>query len=210
MPSEPNANPSEELSGDGRVLRGARNRAVIVKALVELVREGELQPTAEQVAKRAGVGTRTVFRHFDDMESLHAEMDAHITAENLPFIERRSVSGNRRERVAELVRWRARIYERIAPFKRAGNLQRPHSAFLQERHVEMNRRLRADLLACLKPELEAASESLLEAVDLVASFEAWDRLRTDQRLGRDRASRVVEQSVQALLSSFEAGETASD
>lgn len=210
MPSEPNTKPSDERSGDGRVLRGARNRAVIVKALVELVREGELQPTAEQVAKRAGVGTRTVFRHFDDMESLHAELDAHITAENLPLLEHRPVAGNRRERVAELVRWRARVYERIAPFKRAGNLQRFRSAFLQERHAAMNRRLRADLAACLTPELEGAPESLLEAIDLITSFEAWDRLRADQRLGRDRASRVIEQGVHALLASFEAAEDSSD
>jgi AcrR family transcriptional regulator len=51
------------------VQRGARNRAAIVAALLELVGEGELEPTAEQVAERACVGTRTVFRHFADMES---------------------------------------------------------------------------------------------------------------------------------------------
>ena len=39
---------------DGRVLRGKRNRAAIVDAIYELVLE-EHQPTARQVAERAGV-----------------------------------------------------------------------------------------------------------------------------------------------------------
>jgi len=77
---------SLEASGngpDGRALRGARNRERIVEALLELVREGELLPTAEQVSQRAGVGTRTVFRHFDDMESLNSEVQAAIKLESI-------------------------------------------------------------------------------------------------------------------------------
>lgn len=206
MPTEADSLEAKETPGDGRVLRGARNREVIVEALLELVGAGNMRPTAEQVAKRAGVGTRTVFRHFDDMESLHAEMDARITAENLPLLEHRQSGGSQRERVQELVRTRVRIFERIAPFKRASNHHRPRSAFLQTRHAEMNRRLRADAAACLERELKAGPESLLDAVDLLTSFEAWDRLRTDQRLGRDRASRVIEQSLHALLASYTAAE----
>jgi AcrR family transcriptional regulator len=193
---------------DGRVLRGARNRLVIVEALLELVRDGEIQPTAEQVAKRAGVGTRTVFRHFDDMESLYAEMDARVTAENLPLAAPEPKRDSPlRERVQALVHERVRIFERIAPFKRAGNLQRPRSRFLQERHSDMNRRLRADAAAWLAPELDAGPESLLDAIELLTSFEAWDRLRSDQRLGRERASRVIEQSVHCVLAGYATAES---
>jgi AcrR family transcriptional regulator len=194
---------AKSASGDGRVQRGERNRKVIVEAVVELVRAGNIRPTAEQVARRAGVGTRTVFRHFDDMESLHAEMNELVTAEILPLLEDRHVLGNRSQRVQELVRWRVRIFERIAPFKRASNHHRPRSAYLQEKHAELNRRLRADIAACLEAELKIGAESLLDAVDLITSFEVWDRLRSDQRLGRDRAARVVEQSLHALLARYE-------
>ena len=41
---------------------------------------------------------------------------------------------------------------------------------------------------------------LLDALDLVASFEAWDRLRNSQGLGRARAVRVVQQSLLAIFS----------
>ena len=55
---------------DGRALRSERSRRPIVEALFALVGEGVLQPTAQQVADRAGVGIRTVFRHFEDMDAL--------------------------------------------------------------------------------------------------------------------------------------------
>ncbi|MFX8786073.1 hypothetical protein ABTM90_19835, partial [Acinetobacter baumannii] len=49
---------------DGRRQRGQNNRARIVKAVLELTREGTFTPSAEQVARRADVSLRTVFRHF--------------------------------------------------------------------------------------------------------------------------------------------------
>ena len=51
----------EVPSSDGRLRRGERSREAIVAALFELVGEGVLQPTAQQVAERAGVGIRSVF-----------------------------------------------------------------------------------------------------------------------------------------------------
>ena len=41
---------------DGRVMRGARNRAFIMDAIFELVQEGEIFPTAERVARQAVLG----------------------------------------------------------------------------------------------------------------------------------------------------------
>ena len=60
--------PTEER--DGRRLRSQDSRARIVAAMLDLIREGEIAPSAELVASRANVGLRTVFRHFKDMDSL--------------------------------------------------------------------------------------------------------------------------------------------
>src|SRR3546814_3782718 len=48
----------------------------------------EVTPSAEQVAARADVGLRTVFRHFKDMESLYREMSAVIEREVIPVMRR--------------------------------------------------------------------------------------------------------------------------
>lgn len=185
---------------DGRVRRGAQNRGRILDALYALVGEGELQPTAEQVARRAGVGERTVFRHFEDMETLHAELNDRLRREIRPLLEKPRTDGSCDERIRELVARRARLFESIAPFHRSAALQRPHSGFLQQTHAETCRSLREDLARTFAPELSGDDGHRLDALDLVASMEAWDRLRSEQRLGRERAARVLEGALHALLS----------
>ena len=59
---------------DGRHLRSQLSRDNIVTAMLELIEAGAISPSAEDVAARARVGLRSVFRHFKDMESLRREM----------------------------------------------------------------------------------------------------------------------------------------
>lgn len=188
----------ESESADGRVRRSEKSRAAIVDALFELVGEGVLQPTAQQVAERAGVGIRSVFRHFDDMEGLYAAMDARLRAEALPLLREAKAEGTLRGRALAWVERRARLFERIAPWKRSASLARWRSDFLRTQHAAMVRELRADLLRSL-PELADAPAALVDALDVVSCFEAWDRLRADQRLSRERAQAVVEHAVLTLL-----------
>jgi AcrR family transcriptional regulator len=185
-------------SSDGRQRRSERSREAIVQALLELVGEGILQPTAQQVAETAGVGIRSVFRHFADMDSLFAEMDARLQAEALPLLRGDPPEGGAPKRMRALVDSRIAFFEKIAPFKRAGTIQRWRSEFLRGQHGMLVRALRADLLRWL-PEVRRAPADLVEAFDLALSFESWDRLRTDQRLGRDRARDAVLRTVLALL-----------
>lgn len=189
---------SQVPAPDGRVLRGEQNRQAILDAVCELVQEGSLRPTAEQVAERARVGTRTVFRHFADMERLYAEISERIEREAAPLFASAPASGSLEKRARELVRKRAALFERIANFKRSGNLLKLDSSVIRRKHAQMPRRERDALLAAL-PELERAPEALREAVDMATSFEAWDRLRSDQRLGRERAEGAMEHAVLALL-----------
>jgi AcrR family transcriptional regulator len=183
---------------DGRVRRSEKSRAAIVDAVFELVGEGVLQPTAQQVAERAGVGIRSVFRHFDDMEGLFAEMAARLRGECLSLLREPGPDGPPRARAEALVRRRARLFERVAPYKRSGNVQRWRSGFLQTEHAGLARELRADLLRSL-PELADAAPEVVEAIDLLTSFEAWDRLRGDQRLSRERAEAALAAAVLSLV-----------
>jgi hypothetical protein len=58
--------------------------------------------------------------------------------------------------------------------------------------------LRTELLRWL-PELRRAPAALVDALELATSFEAWDRLRIEQRLGRERAHAAVESIVLRLV-----------
>jgi AcrR family transcriptional regulator len=187
---------------DGRVRRGERSREAILAALFSLVGEGELQPTAQQVAERAGVGMRSVFRHFSDMESLYAEMDAQLSAEARPLLASGEREGPLRRRALGCVQQRAQLFEKIAPYKRSANVSRWRSPFLRGRHGQLVRELRADLARWL-PELERAPEDVADALEAATSFEAWDRLRSDQRLSRERAEKAMARAVLALVKEME-------
>jgi AcrR family transcriptional regulator len=182
---------------DGRQRRSERSREAIVQALCDLVESGALQPTAQQVAESAGVGIRSVFRHFADMESLFAAMNARLRAEAAPILRAAPIVGSVEKRVRALADRRAEFFERIAPYKRSAAIQRWRSAFLQRQHALLARELRADLLRWL-PELGRAPTDLVDALDLLLCFETWDRLRSDQRLGRDRARDALLRAVLAV------------
>lgn len=182
---------------DGRERRGQQNREKILQAVYELVRENQVIPRAEQVAKRARVGERTVFRHFADLETLDLDMRARVQAELAPLLlEELPVEGGLEERLRALVAKRAVIFEHLAPFRRVG---RTVSGRSDEGHVRLARFLRAEIKRVFARELAKAPDQVLEAVDAVASFEMWDRLRRDQRLGLDRAKNVVLQTLAALF-----------
>jgi len=182
---------------DGRERRGQRNREKILQAVYELVRENQVVPTAEQVAKRARVGERTVFRHFADMESLDRDMRVRVQGEVVPLLRAEvPVDGSLEARARALVAKRAAIFEHLAPFRRVGRAVPLRS---DDGRAQLARVLRAEIGRVFAAELEKAPDHLLEAADVLASFEAWDRLRRDQRIGCDRARRVVTQALLALF-----------
>jgi len=186
------------LSTDGRIRRAARSRAAIEDALFALVGEGVIQPTVQDVATRAGVAMRSVFRHFSDMESLFASVDVRLRQEALALLNAPNLRANLSDRISAIARQRARIFEHIAPYKRAGDVQRWRSPYVQGQQAQLVDELRARLHTWL-PELDAAPAEVQEAVELTLSFESWDRLRRLQSLGTTRATAVLDRMVRTLL-----------
>ncbi len=184
---------------DGRALRAARSRELLTNAFYELVGEGNPEPTAQQVAQRAGVGMRTVFRLFADMDALYATLQERIVAGVAPLLrELPPADAPLEERVADLVTQRAELYERIAPYMRATMLLRFRSHFLEEHYRDASAQLKARLLLRF-PELRRAPRDITDALEQSTSFEAWDRLRRGQDLTRTRAKAAMQRAVVALL-----------
>ena len=184
--------------GDGRTRRRERNRERVLEALFALVREGYCRPTADQVAERAGVGRRTVFRHFDDLESLFAELATQVREEarksRVPVDQAQPL----RDRVCELVARRASLFEDLAPFRRANRSQLWRSPVLRTFEVENNLELREDLLHAI-PELQEAPRASAEGVEMLTGPETWDRLREAQSLSFAEAETTIRNLVLHLL-----------
>lgn len=164
--------------------------------MLDLVSEGAITPSAEDVAARAGVGLRSVFRHFRDMESLYREMSGRLAQQydswQLPF-----ESADWRGRLVETVDRRLTTYERLMPFKRAADAHRHESQVLQSDYSRSLEIMRARLESIL-PAIALANQALVESLDLLLSFEVWQRLRSEQSLPVAEARTVIETQIAGL------------
>lgn len=191
---EPKAKPAS----DGRRQRSDESRQRIVDAMLEFAREGQPQPSAEAVAERAGVGRRTVFRLFNDMESLYREMHM-VVMLRIESIKAIPVKGDTaEERLVWIIERRIRLFEEIMPLKAAADTQRWHSPFLQDAHAQTVLLLRQMLQFLLPKDVKEDSDKF-EALDAALSLEVWRRLREDQKLTVKNARRAWEKMVAAII-----------
>ena len=175
---------------DGRRLRSERSRQAILDAILELIEEGNLGPTAQQVSERAGVGIRSVFRHFSDMESLYATLDAQLHEAR----EAGSVGGNREgtleQRILRAVEHHIDCYVTFQNPMLFTKAQLWRYEVLRNNYARVQRNLRKDLDGWL-PELKSIPKSRREAIDAITSFEMWHRLRFNQGLSKKLSMEIV-------------------
>jgi TetR/AcrR family transcriptional regulator of autoinduction and epiphytic fitness len=197
------AQPADITPLDGRIARSQRTRAGIVDALLELLHEGNVQPTVEEIAGRAGVAPRTVFQHYADREALFAAVTERQVEKVAPLMQRLDAEGPVEERIDALVAQRAAVYELIAPVRRAALLMEPFSEHTHSTLAAFRELKRRDVLRLFGAEIEALPPQrrpLLEAaLGASASWSAWDALRTQQGLEPEQAAAVMAGTLAALL-----------
>jgi AcrR family transcriptional regulator len=183
---------------DGRKHRSQKSQMLIVNAMLELVAQGNLEPSADQIAEIAKVGRRSVFRHFNDMDTLYREMTDSIAATMESIVQQPFQAADWRGQILELVDRRAAGFEKMKPFLLAGLVHRHRSAFLKAAHARFVGLLR-DILVAVLPRDIARDTILVEALDMLLGFESWNRLREDQGLGVAKSKRVLKQAIESLL-----------
>jgi len=189
---------SSKKTADGRTTRGERNRQALLDAAYDLIAEGNLAPSSQEIARRAGVGLRGIFRHFGDMEGLRAALDVRITSQGAAQFASGNREGSFRERLLHAVEQHAVAYEDQGNFFRAMQIDRWNSEVLRKRYDRDNHRLRKDLEDWL-PELKSLSPHRREAVDSAASFETWQRLREHQHQSIEASIDIVYDMIKVLM-----------
>jgi AcrR family transcriptional regulator len=188
---------------DGRTARAVRTREAIVDASIALVDEGDVRPTALGVAERAGVSVRSVFQHFEDLEGLYAAI-ANRLVERLGGI-RVVVDPTLPlpERITEVAATRARMLEMYTPIRRAAAVHAPFSPEVRSRLQRGHEMLRAELEAVFADVLSQRDDAdrvqLLDVLDTMLSWPAWEHLRTMNGRTEDEARAVLECMVGAML-----------
>lgn len=175
----------------------------MVDALLSLYDEGMVQPGVADIAERAGVSARSVFRHFDDLDGLaQATIDRHWERVHTLF-EPPPAGGDARDRVAALADRRIRLHAAVCGVARAATVLSLSSPVVAST-LRARRRLLADQVAALfDPELRTRPgrerRELAAALEAAASLETIEYLRTQAGLGVGRTAAVVRRTLLALL-----------
>ncbi len=196
----------DEVPEDGRRARRHRSRDLVVDALLDLLGEDRGRPTAQQVAERSGVSLRSIFRIFDDVETLHtAAATRQLSRVRHLFVDV-PAAGSLSDRIDAMLKINSRLYESVAPIRRAALRAAPESAPLQEQLRRVRGWLRAEIDRVFAMELRQREGTrgtndadVAAAVEVLMSFEAWDQMRTTQELSVEDAARVVRGAAQHLL-----------
>jgi|SRR5215218_1028990 len=183
---------------DGRRQRRARNRDAVVDALLAIVANGDLAPSAEAIAARAGLSSRSLFRYFADVDDLCRAAIARQHERVAPLLERaldddRTIAG----RVRDVVTHRVELFDAMGGVGRLARLRAPFQPLIADELADVRRLLRQRMALALAPELTA--RDALDAADVLCSFEAYRLLRDDLGRSRDAAIDVMAGGVVGLV-----------
>jgi TetR/AcrR family transcriptional regulator, regulator of autoinduction and epiphytic fitness len=191
------------VPGDGRSARSQRTRDAVVESLLAWLRDGNLRPTAKDIADRAGISVRSVYVHFDDLDDLFCAASERTGREIEGLLELISTEQSFEARLQAVIDQRVRVFEVIMPVKRAGALQEPFSQplaaiFTGMRSVQRDEieRVFAAELGAIAPE---ARDAALAAAHLVTVEEAWSFQRNAMGLDVAAARSAMEHALRSIL-----------
>lgn len=183
---------------DGRRARSERSREAIMHSMLELIEEGILVPTAQQVSDRAEVGIRTVFRHFDDMESMFDTLNKRIRVEDSGIITGGDRSGSLEVRIKKAIERRATIYKKRRNIFLFTEVQLWKYEKLKAQYEEMQILLQKDF-EDMVPEVKSLVKRHQSVVFAMTSFDMWTRLRRYEHEEREDVVEIMFEQVMHLF-----------
>ena len=184
---------------DGRRLRREQNRDAVLDALVAHFREGSYQPSTNEIAERAGISPRSLFRYFDDVDDLNRSAIDLQLRKARPLLD----AGVRpdaptRTKIEHIVEARVRLFETIAPAARAARVSAHRHSVVAAQIAESRSYLRSQLRRTFAPELQGRA-ARFPAIDALCAFETYELMRNDQGLSRAKTVDALVSALAALL-----------
>jgi TetR/AcrR family transcriptional regulator, regulator of autoinduction and epiphytic fitness len=203
---------TQTVSVDGRTARALRTREAIVDACISLVDEGVLKPTAPRIAERAGVSVRSVFQHFDDLETLFAMVAERVVSQFGSILTPIDPELPLAERVERFASERRALLEAMTPIRRAAAVHAPFSPEIRARLQAGHDFLRSELTTVFARELAAVPaaerEQLLDTLDIAAAWSTWETLRTVNGRSSEACEALVARMLRTALVGIEAASPA--
>jgi AcrR family transcriptional regulator len=188
---------------DGRRLRSARTKQLIIEAYLALLRDNPRIPTAGQIAERAGYSVRSVFERFPDLHALRIAATDYAFAQANAQAVPRDLDGDRQARLKAHVETRGWVCEQWLPLWRALNANQGDSVELKARILMVRQTILKRIELMYRPELATLAErerrQVLIAIEILVDFESWARMREYNGLSVAEACKVWIHAIDRLL-----------
>lgn len=190
---------------DGRFQRSMRTRLLVLDAFLALIEEGDLAPTSQRIAERAGVSMRTVFHQFNDVDTIHQLAGQRLSERLRAEAHDVSTQGPLARRIDAFVDNRVHLHQIMSPQAAAARLREPFSRTLRRNRESLIHWGESEIRAVFGRELKslppASQDKLVAAVALVSNWTSWYSMTEELGLDADAAADVLRTSLRALLGS---------
>lgn len=188
---------------DGRRRRRVENREAVVGALLELFEAAGSIPTVAEVAERAGISPRSVFRYFDDVEALtRAAIEVRFREAMTLGVLTPPIPAGIDDRIDLIAESRVRLFAFMGSTARLARSAAQQNPLVAETIAHARGLMREQIARLFSAELDAlgpAGPDRLAALDLLLSFESVDLMLSDQGRSHAEAARVLAAATAALL-----------
>jgi AcrR family transcriptional regulator len=180
-----------------------RRRVRALDAFIDLVLEGHLPPTPEQVAERVGISKATFFRYFESLNAMRCDAAARML-ERFPLLHvAEPGQGPLGERIERFVALRVELWEKVhllAQLQRTMVLQDDGAA----RMVDSVRQVMMDQVhEHFAPELEECSaaqrDDAAALIAMITSVESWEQFRKAYGRSPLQTRRAWGTAIEAIL-----------
>jgi len=165
-------------STDGRTMRRNRNRTAVITALLDMIRAGDLHPGAAEIADRAGVSHRSIFRYFDDLDDLvRTAIDQSFEDAGPLSTIPNPGSGTLTERITALVDARIALFEYVDGPMQLARMRAYSIPTIDEEIAKVAESFRSQIREHFAIELsgrpEAEQDALIDAVLVLTSYDSF-------------------------------------
>jgi AcrR family transcriptional regulator len=175
----------------------------MVDALLQLLEAGDVRPTAERIAARAGVSERSLFQHFHDREALFEAVARRQYERVRPTLVPVDTELPLAERIEAFVEQRCRLLETLSGVRRGALLMEPESATIANWLRKVRAAKAAEAKRVFAQELEALPrqrrEGVAAALVTACAWSAWECYRFHQGLAADDAAASMRVALATLL-----------
>ncbi len=173
---------------DGRKLRSQNTSDHILSTIIRLAREGNQDINFDVIAKEAKLGTRTIFRHFEDKDALLEALNKKVRESIFNNFPKKSENESLEKRMKSLISFLCDMYSKNKNLYYWTAINIVQSEQVYKNALAMYKLHRINILKTL-PEIESKDRREQEAIFQILSFGFW----RDMRLFSKKKKKEIEE-----------------